>query len=121
MVCLSERQRRSWNWLMMSDLKRESVRLTVSAQDLAQNTNSHIYLLLESDKCRLCGKMKTVTYVIKACEMLTQREYRRHHDKVCSHQYWCLCQHYGSKLIWLRHCKSYGILKKRYQNLPFHN
>lgn len=62
MVCLSERQRKSWNWLMMSDLKSESVRLRVSTQELAQNTNSHIYLLVESDKCRLCGKMmKTVT------------------------------------------------------------
>lgn len=32
MVCLSERQRKSWNWLMMSDLKSESVRLRVSTK-----------------------------------------------------------------------------------------
>ena len=46
--------------------------------------------------CRLCGKkVENVTHIVSACKMLAQKDYKRRHDKVCSHLHWCLSKKYG--------------------------
>ena len=46
--------------------------------------------------CRLCGeKVENVTHIVSACKMLAQNDYKRRHDKVCSHLYWSLSKKYG--------------------------
>ena len=89
----------SWDWLSKGDLKRETERLLVAAQDQALNTNSvrkNIYHQVESDMCGLCGeKVENVTHTVSACKMLAQKDYKRRHDKVCSHLHWCLSKKYG--------------------------
>ena len=99
----------SWDWLTKGDLKRETESLLVAAQDQALNTNSikkSVYRQVTSDKCRLCGeKVENVTHIVSACKMLAQREYKRRHDKVCSHLHWCLCRKYGFEVCdrWYQH------------------
>ena len=89
----------SWDWLSKGDLKRETESLLIAAQDQALNTNSlrkNIYHQVESDRCRLCGEaVENVTHIVSGCKMLAQKDYKRRHDKVCSHLHWCLSRKYG--------------------------
>lgn len=99
----------SWDWLTTGDLKRETESLIVAAQDQGLNTNSirkNIYQQIDSDKCRLCGeKVENVTHIVSACKMLAQKDYKRRHDKVCSHLHWCLSKKYGFEVEekWYHH------------------
>ena len=34
-------------------------------------------------------------YIVSACSMLAQKDYRRGHDKVCLNLHWTLCRKYG--------------------------
>ena len=73
--------------------------LLIAAQDQALNANSvrkNIYHQVESDRCRLCGEaVENVTHIVSGCKMLAQKNYKRRHDKVCSHLHWCLSRKYG--------------------------
>ena len=86
----------SWTWLARGDLKRETESLIIAAQDQALATNSikkSIHKTTENDMCRLCGKkVESVTHIVSACQMLAQCEYKRWHDKVCTHVHWHLCR-----------------------------
>ena len=89
----------SWDWLSKGDLKRETESLLIAAQHQALNTNSvrkNIYHQVESDRCRLCDEaVENVTHIVSGCKMLAQKDYKRRHDKVCSHLHWCLSRKYG--------------------------
>ena len=49
--------------------------------------------------------MESVTHLVSACKMLTQREYKRRNDKVCQNLHWTLCKKYGYEVRdhWYQH------------------
>lgn len=69
------------DFLFKGDLKRET-NLIFAAQE---QTQIKTYEKDGSDKCRLCGiSLETVSHIVSACSILAHKEYKRHHDKVCT-------------------------------------
>ena len=89
-------------------MKFETEGLLSAAQEQALNTNSvrNIFHKDISNKCRLCGThVENVLHIVSGCSMLTQKEYKRRHDKVCLDIHWVLCKKYGVKVCerWYEH------------------
>ena len=80
-------------------LKKETEGLILAAQEKALRTNSIKYSIdktSETPLCRLCGETtETVRYIVSECKKLTQREYRKRHDKVALRVHWEMCRKYG--------------------------
>ena len=71
----------------------------MAAQEQALNTNSikkSIYKTSESYKSRMFrSATESVTHIISQCTVLSQKEYKRLHDKVGQNVHWQLCKKYG--------------------------
>ena len=97
-----------WYWVRNGSWKRETESLLSAARKLALNTNSvgKIYHENDSYKCRLCGThVENVLHIVKGCNMLAQKDYKRRQDKVCLKIHWALCKRYGVKACerWYEH------------------
>src|SRR5215469_7727257 len=73
-------------WLSKGDLKAESEREIVAAQDQALNTKYYATKILHTEtdiKCRLCQQLdETIDHIISACPILAKEQYVKRHDKV---------------------------------------
>ena len=77
-------------------------KLVVSTITTALNTNSarKIYHKDVSNKFRLCGThVVNVLHIVSGSSILTQKEYKRRHNKVCLNIHWALCKNYGVKYV----------------------
>ena len=87
---------RTWNWLVISDLKveKEAVLCTVQEQAIRINyVKHHIDKSIDNPHCRMCGKRgESVQHITSECEKLAQKEYKRRHDNVAKKIHWELCK-----------------------------
>ena len=99
---------RSWQWLSSGSLDKKKEGFICGAQENVLNTRYRVAMLKrEGGKgrlkdgeglCRKCGKfVETVGHLVSGCGMLSQREYRKRHDRVGLRVYWELCGKYGVK------------------------
>ena len=88
-------EKKTWNWLRKADLKVETEAVLCTAQEQAIRTNyvkHNIDKTAQSPLCRMCDKKsETITDIVKECEKLTQKEYKRRHDNVARIVHWKLC------------------------------
>ena len=69
----------------------ETVGLILAAQEQALRTNS-----VKQPLCRLrMNSTEIVRHIISGCKRLTQREYKKRHDKVALRVHWEMCRKYG--------------------------
>ena len=80
-------------------MKKETVGLILAAQEQALRTNSvkhSIDKTAETPLCRLrMNSTEIVRNIIGGCKRLTQREYKKRHDKVVLRVHWEMCRKYG--------------------------
>ncbi len=92
---------RSWQWLSGGYLDKKKESYICAAQENVLNTRLYGVTKLgqEGDgKCRKCGiDSESVGHLVSACSKLSQREYRKRHDRVGLRVYWELCGNYGLK------------------------
>ena len=99
---------RSWQWLSSGSLDKKKEGFICGAQENVLNTRYRVAMLKrEGGKgrlkdgeglCRKCGKfVETVGHLVSGCGMLSQREYRKRHDRVGLRVYWGLCGKYDVK------------------------
>ena len=82
------------------NLKRETERLIMAAQDQAIHANwvkANIDKVQASALCQVCCKQdETISYVRSECKQLAQNEYRKwRHNKIATILHWSLCKQYG--------------------------
>ena len=80
-------------------MQKETVGLILAAQEQALRTNSvkhNIDKTSETPLCRLrMNSTEIVRHIISGCKRLTQREYKKRHDKVALRVHWEMCRKYG--------------------------
>jgi hypothetical protein len=73
-------------WLSKGDLKAETEREIVAAQDQALSTKYYATKILHTEtdsKCRLCRQFdETIGHVISACPILAKEQHVKRHDKM---------------------------------------
>jgi len=78
-------------WLSKGDLKAETEREIVAAQDQALQTKYYATKILNTEtdsKSRLCQQFdETTDHIISACPILAKEQYTKKHDSVCVHNY----------------------------------
>jgi hypothetical protein len=79
----------SYFWLKSCDIKGETERIIIAAQDHAISTkyfkNKTLKEEIES-KCRLCKQHEeNIDYLTSGCPILAKNEYLMRHDKFCTH------------------------------------
>ena len=95
-------------WLS-SNLKGETERLLVAAQDQALNTRNYHKVICGQKvegKCRTCSQYEeTVDHIVPGCEVLAKTEYISRHDKAAAYFHWKICQDHDSEVIetWYEH------------------
>ncbi|XP_015767934.1 PREDICTED: uncharacterized protein LOC107346646 [Acropora digitifera] len=95
-------------WLS-SNLKEETERLLVAAQDQALNTRNYQKVIcgqkVES-KCRMCSQHEeTVDHIVSGCEVLAKTQYIYRHDKAAAYLHWNICQDHDIEVTdkWYEH------------------
>ena len=87
---------KTWQWLSRSNMKISKEALLRAAQEQVIRTNYvkyHIDRTSESPLCRLCGKgSESVQHLVRGCEKLAQKLYKRRHDNVEKRVHWDLCK-----------------------------
>ena len=71
----------------------ETESLLAVAQEQASNLNSirKIYYKDVAIKCRLCGPyVENILRIVSGCSILTLKDYKRRHGKVCLNIHWAL-------------------------------
>jgi len=86
-------------WLSKGDLKAETKREILAAQDQALNTSYYATKILHTEtdsKCSLCQQHdETVDHIISACPILAKEEYVKWHDKVSVQIHFNICKEIG--------------------------
>ena len=89
----------SWRWLRDGFFQEGYRRLNNSCSKTSFKINSinhSIYKTSETPLCRLCAdSTETARHIVSGCKKLTQREYRKHHNKVALQVLWEMCRKYG--------------------------
>ena len=89
----------SWRWLRNGFLKKETEGLILAAQEQTLRTNAikhSIGKTSETSLCRMCGDAtETVRHIVSGCKKLSQKEYRKRHDKVALRVHWEICRKHG--------------------------
>ena len=89
----------TWQWLSKSDLEIGTEALLCAAQEQTIGTNyvkHHFDKTSESPLYRLCGKKgENGQRLLRGCEKLAQKEYKRRHDNVAKKVHWDLCKKNG--------------------------
>eukprot|EP00795_Rhopilema_esculentum_P002512 gene2512-biopygen950 len=88
----------SLKWLRSGFLKKEPEGRILAAQEQASRTNSIKHGIDKTSPSRFCeDSTETVRHTISGCTKLTQREYRKRHDKVVLRVHWEICRKYGTE------------------------
>ena len=89
----------TWQWLSKNDLEIGTEALLCDAQEQTIGTNyvkHHFDKTSESPLYRLCGKNgENGQRLLRGCEKLAQKEYKRRHDNVAKKVHWDLCKKNG--------------------------
>ena len=89
-------------WPSKGDLKAETEREIVAAQDQELQTKYYATKILNTEtdsKCRLCQKFdETIDHIISACPTLAKEKYIKRHDRVCAQLHFNICKETGIKL-----------------------
>ena len=89
----------TWQWLAKSDLEIGTEALLCVAQEQTIRTNyvkHHFDKTSERPLYRLCGKKgENGQHLLRGCERLAQKEYKRRHDNVAKKVHWDLCKKNG--------------------------
>lgn len=92
-------EKKTWAWLTLGELKKETESLIIAAQDQALRTNAikaRIDKTSDNSKCRLCKeKDETVDHLVSSCSKIAQTDYKERHDKVAKMLHWNLCKKYN--------------------------
>jgi uncharacterized protein (UPF0371 family) len=82
--------------LKFGDIKGETERVIMAAQDQAISTNYFKKKILKQDiesRCRLCKQYEeTIDQLISRCPTLAKNEYIIRHDKVSTHLHYSICK-----------------------------
>ena len=85
-----------WAWLQNGDLKRETERLIVAAQNQSIRTNlvkARIDKSQGDSLCRICRKVdESIDHIASGCSKLAQKEYKRRHDNLGKIVHWKLAR-----------------------------
>jgi hypothetical protein len=84
-----------YEWLKSGNIKGETERTTVAAQDQAISTNYFKNKILKEEadiKCRLCKHEETIGHLTSGCPILAKNEYLMRHDKVGVHLCYSICK-----------------------------
>ena len=115
-------RRRTWIWVVKSDLKVQTEALIFAAQEQALRTNYVKYNVdktVDSPLCRMCKiKGETVQHLVCECSKLAQREYKRRHDNIAKLIHWKLCGEHGfdRNEKWYEHCPE-GVVENAHVKL----
>ena len=89
-------------WLSKGDLKAETEREILAAQDQTLQTKYYAAKILNTEtdsKCRFCQKFdETIDYIISACPKLAKEQYVKRHDRVCAQLHFNVCKETGVPL-----------------------
>ena len=81
---------KTWQWLSKSDLKIGTEALLYAAQEQTIRTN-YVKHLIDKTSERLCGKKgEKVQHLVRGCEKLGRKEYKRRHNNVAKKVHWDL-------------------------------
>ena len=90
------RSNQCWACFQNGDLRRETERLIVAAQNQSIRTN---LVKVKIDKsqgdslCRMCRKVdESIDHIVSGCSKLTQKEYKRRHDNLGKIVHWTLAR-----------------------------
>ena len=87
-----------WAWLQNGDLKRETERLIVTAQNQGIRTNlvkAKIDKSQADSFCRRCRKVgENIDHIVSGFSKLAQKEYKIRHDNLGKILYWNLYYYY---------------------------
>ena len=90
------RSDRCWAWFQNGDLKRETERLIVAAQNQSIRKNlvkAKIDKSQGDSLCRLCRKVdESIDHIISGCSKLAQKEYKSRHDNLGKIELWKLAR-----------------------------
>ena len=93
-------EKETWYWLRKADLKVETEAMLRAAQKRAIRTNyvkHKINKTAQSTHFRICNKKsETISHIVRKCEKLAQKEYKRRHD-ITRIVHWKLCGKYNLK------------------------
>ena len=68
----------------------------MAGQEQALRTNAvkcYIDKIRSSGACRMCKReAETSAHLVSGCEKMTQKEYKRRHDRVATQVHWYLCK-----------------------------
>ena len=86
----------SYRWLKSGDIKGETERKIVAAQDQAISTNYFKNKILKQEiesKCRLRKQNEgTIDHLTSGYPILAKNEYLMRHDKLCTHLHYSICK-----------------------------
>ena len=87
---------KTWTWLRIGNLKRETESLLIAAQDNAIRTNhikTRIDKTQQNSKCRFCSdRNETINHIISKCSKFAQKENKARHGWVGKVIYWEMCK-----------------------------
>ncbi|CAH3194474.1 unnamed protein product, partial [Porites evermanni] len=98
-------------WLS-SNLKGETGKLLVAAQDQAINTRNYQKVICGQrverkwTKCRMCSQREeTVDHTVSGCEVLAKTEYISRHNNAAAYLHWSICKDHDIEITdkWYEH------------------
>ena len=86
-----------WAWLQNGDLKRETERLIVAAQNQQSIRTNLVKTKIDKSQgdflCRVCRKVdESIDHIVSGCSKLAQKEYKRRHDNLGKMVHWTLAR-----------------------------
>ncbi|XP_023216726.1 uncharacterized protein LOC111619278 [Centruroides sculpturatus] len=89
---------RTWLWLTIGALKKETEGLIFAAQEQAIRTNAikaRIEKSADDPTCRLCKEaVETIDHILSCCKKIAQTDYKQRHNSVAKMIHWNLCHNY---------------------------